>query len=215
MQAQRPAGIAARAGLITGLFIGILSLPVITISGVTGGRGLLLLFLLIAFGAFAIAGYLSGRRSGRVLSGVGAGTLAAAVAVFIALCVGVVIVALLAPHAALGGVRGGRLRPLPLVRTAIARLFTGGFFMLGAGALGGLIGGLLSRLGRPRSAPGSGAPGGGERPFAPQPAPAFPPPGGGYTPGDSRPSTPRPYYPLAPAYDADAPTVVNPTGPQP
>ena len=32
MQAQRPAGVAARAGLITGLFVGILSLPVLTLS---------------------------------------------------------------------------------------------------------------------------------------------------------------------------------------
>jgi hypothetical protein len=215
MQAQRPAGIAARTGLITGLFVGVLSLPVITISGVTGGRGLLVLFLLVAFVAFAIAGYLATRRSGLVRSGVGAGTLAAAVAVFIALCLGVVIVALLAPHAALGGGRGGRLRPLPLVRTAIVRLFTGGFFMLAAGALGGLIGGLLGRLGRPRSAPGGDAPGSGARPFTPAPTPAFSPPGGGYTPGDSSPTTPQPYYPLAPAYDGDAPTIVSPSGPQP
>ncbi len=147
MQAQRPAGVAARAGLITGLFVGILSLPVITLSRLTSGAGLSLLFLIVALVAFAIAGYIATRRSGLLRSGVGAGALAALIAIFIAICLGVVIVALLAPRVALvtqapfggapaGGGRGfgGRgvsnpgLRAFPRVRTAIVSLILAPLF---------------------------------------------------------------------------------------
>lgn len=210
MQAQRPAGIAARAGLITGFFVGVLSLPVITINGVTGGRGLFLLFLLIAFIAFAIAGYLAARRSGRIRSGLGAGALAAGIAMFIAICCGIVIVTLLASRAPLAP---GRVRVVPLARQAILRLVIGSLVIFGVGTVGGFVGGLLGRLSRPRAAFGSGA-AGAAPPFTPPPAPAFIPLGG-YTPGDSSTTTPQPYYPLAPAYDGDAPTVVNPSSPQP
>lgn len=227
MQAQRPAGVAARAGLITGLFVGILSLPVITLSRLTSGAGLGLLFLIVALVAFAIAGYIATRRSGLLRSGVGAGALAALIAIFIAICLGVVIVALLAPRVALvaqaplgGRGFGGRgvpnpgVRSFPRVRAAIVSLFLAPLLLMGTGVLGGFLGALLARLGRPRQpvAP-QFAPAG----FAPQftappaaPAAPFAPAAPNY-PSNPGGATPPPYYPPTPPYDPNAPT--NPSGP--
>jgi hypothetical protein len=209
MQAQRPAGIAARTGLITGLFVGVLSLPVITISGVTGRVGLRLLFLAVALVAFAIAGYLATRHSGLLRSGVGAGALAAAVAMFIAICFGTVIVALMTPYALLGAGRGIRIRRMPLARLAFIRLFLQTLLILGAGVLGGFLGGLLGRLGRPRQpAAPQFAPSGPAPQFAPGGFTApFTPAGNAVTPGGF-PS--QPAYPPTP-YDPDAPTTVDPS----
>ncbi len=200
MQAQRPAGVAARAGLVTGLFVGILSLPVITISGITGGLDLRLLFLIIALVAFALAGYLATRRSGLLLSGVGAGALAAAVAMFIAICIGSVIVALLAPYTLLGFGRGLRIRRVPLARLALLRLFLQTLYILGVGLLGGFLGALLARLTRPRRPAGPQ--------FAPGAPPYNPPPTAQFDPPPAEPVAPAaaPYYPPAPPYDPDAPT---------
>ncbi len=196
MQAQRPVGIAARTGLITGLFVGVLSLPVITISGITGGVGLRLLFLAVALVAFAIAGFLATRQSGLLRSGVGAGALAAVVAMFIAICFGIVIVALLAPYRALGVGRGVRIRRVPLARLEVLRLFAQTLSILGAGLLGGFLGGLLVRLTRPR------------QPAAPL---YTPPPAAQFAP---TPPPAAPYYPPSPSYDPNAPTTINPSGRQ-
>lgn len=202
MRAQRPAGIATRAGLMTGLFIGVLSLPVITISGVIRLLGLRLLFLAVACVAFAIAGYLATRRSGRLRSGVGAGALAAVVAVFIALCCGVVIVTALTPSLLTGAVaRGARIRRGALEFFLLARLAAQALYMLGAGAVSGLIGGALGRLGRPQLqyAPAT--------PVAPTGEVA----GAAYQAGSF---APHPVYPPAAPYDSDAPTIITPSSPR-
>lgn len=202
MRAQRPAGIATRAGLMTGLFIGVLSLPVITISGVVRLLGLRLLFFVVACVAFAIAGYLATRRSGRLRSGVGAGALAAVVAVFIALCCGVVIVAALTPSLLTGAVsRGPRIRRGALELFLLARLAWQALYMLGAGAVSGLIGGALGRLGRPQPQFASATP------FTPTGEAA----GAAYQAGSS---APQPIYPSATPYDSDAPTIITPTSPR-
>ena len=231
MQAQRPAGVAARAGLITGLFVGILSLPVITLSRLTSGAGLGLLFLIVALVAFGIAGYIATRRSGLLRSGVGAGALAALIAIFIAICLGVVIVALLAPRVALvaqapfGGPMAGAdladaayrtlgLRAFPRVRTAIVSLFLAPLLLMGTGVLGGFLGALLARLGRPRQpvAP-QFAPAGFAPQFTPPPAAPVAPfaPAAPNYPSNPGGATPPPYYPPTPPYDPNAPT--NPSGP--
>ncbi len=225
MQAQRPAGIAARAGLITGLFAGILSLPFITLSRIFRAPGLGLLFLFIALIAFAIAGYLAARRSGLVRSGVGAGALAAFITLFIAFCFGVVIIVLLTPRLALvtqaplggGPFGGGRgvpnpgIRPLLRLRSALSALFLGSLLIMGAGVGGGFLGWLLARLTLPRQpATPQFSPGAPVAPqFTPQP---YAPASGSNAPTDlNNPSAP-PYYPPPPIFDAEAPT--TPSGPQ-
>jgi hypothetical protein len=198
MQAT-PAGVATRVGLITGLFIGVLSLPFITLMRLSGAPGLGALFLLIALVAYAIAGFLATRRSGLLRSGVGSGALAAAITLFIAICLGIVILALLAPRLALGlpippalvhGVRG------PLARAAARRVVgVAGFtiiaslLIMGLGLLGGFLGGLFGRLGR-RRPPVS------PTYSAPSPAPQFTP--------SAMPVTPvTPGVPFAPSYPPD------------
>lgn len=204
MQAT-PAGVATRVGLITGLFIGVLSLPFITLMRLSGAPGLGALFLLIALVAYAIAGYLATRRSGLLRSGVGAGALAATITLFIAICLGIVILALLAPRLALGlpippalvhGVRG------PLARAATRRVIGAAGFtiiasllIMGLGLLGGFLGGLFGRLGRPRQPVSPTY-------SAPSPAPQFTPsamPGTLGTPGTPGTSG----VPFAPSYPPD------------
>lgn len=210
MQAQRPAGIAARAGLITGLFVGILSLPFIALSRFAGAAGLGLIFLVIALIACAIAGFLATRRSGLLRSGVGAGALAAFITLFIATCLGIAIIALLAPHVALAPLGGGRggfgaLRPgirvlRPRFAALLIYLFTSALVM-GAGVGGGFLGGLLARLTHPRQ---PAAP-----QFSPQP---YSPASASNAPTDVNSPSPMPYYPPPPIFDAEAPT--TPSFPQ-
>lgn len=178
MRSQRPAGIAARTGLITGLFAGVLSLPVIALSAVmrfTGGPRMFLwmFFLAVALVAFAVAGFISTRHSGLLRSGTGAGSVAALVATFIAICLGLVIVILLSAHNPIGalGVPGrlrkenvGALRFTPFRDSVIALLL-----LVATGPLGGFIGGLLGRLNRPaRPSVAQVAPQPGPQPFQPQ-----------------------------------------------
>ncbi|HEX9036495.1 MAG TPA: hypothetical protein VF808_05840 [Ktedonobacterales bacterium] len=217
MRATPPAGVAARAGLITGLFVGILSLPFISLARFAGGRGLGLFFLLIALIAYAVAGFIATRRSGLLRSGVGAGALAAVITVFIAICLGIAILGLMAPRLmmALSGdpVISGRPH-LPAARGLLRRgallwlaaLY--GLIMLAVGAFGGFIGGLLGRVGRPQSPAAF--------PYAAAPTPsgvAAP-----YTPGGQAAGTqsydaapgPAPYFP-PPIYHPDAPAPEAPT----
>lgn len=227
MQAQ-PTSVATRNGVIAGVVLGILSLPVITLSEAVRvaalGGGMRLLFLLVALVVFAVAGFSASRRNGMLRSGVWAGFLAALITTFIALCLGVVILTLLAPSLGLAGVaarRAGRVvGPTALVRLAFVRLFLSGVALLAGGLIAGLIGGLLGRIGRPRgaaaqAAPYAAYPGGPQtQAYAPPPpaqgyAGAYPPSspaeyaGGGYAP------TPPPYYPPTAPYDSDAPTTVR------
>jgi hypothetical protein len=127
-----------------------------------GGSGLFFFFLLAALIAFAIAGYVATRRSGLLRSGVGAGALASAIATFIAVSLGIVIITLLvarlAPAAALSGrVGSGALRVG--LRMIVVRGVIGSALLLVAGPLAGLIGGALGRAGAPTQslAPGPGA----------------------------------------------------------
>ena len=233
MQAQRPAGVAARAGLITGLFVGILSLPVITLSRLTSGAGLSLLFLIVALVAFAIAGYIATRRSGLLRSGVGAGALAALIAIFIAICLGVVIVALLAPRVALvtqapfggapaGGGRGfgGRAYRTPAFAPSRACAQQSSPSSWPPSSHGDWRARRLPR--RAAGPPGPPAPARGaavraRRLFAPvHPPPAAPVApvhaSAPIYPSNPGSATPPPYYPPAPPYDPNAPT--NPSGPR-
>lgn len=225
MQAQ-PTSVATRNGVIAGVILGILSLPVITLSEAGRvaalGGGLRLLFLLVALVVFAVAGFTASRRNGLLRSGVWAGFLAALITTFIAVCLGVVILTLMAPSLGLVGAaaarRGGRVGPAALVRLAFVRLFLSGLALLLGGLLAGLIGGLLGRIGRPRGAAAQAAPYA-AYPGGPQTQAYAPPPpaqgyAGGYTPppadyaGGYAP-TPQPYYPPTTPYDSDAPTTVR------
>lgn len=197
MAVQRSAGVAAQAGFITGFFVGILSLPLITLSvslGVFrrafGGSGLFFFFLLAALIAFAIAGYVATRRSGLLRSGVGAGALASAIATFIAVSLGIVIITLLvarlAPAAALSGrIGSGALRAG--LRMIIVRSIIGSALLLVAGPLSGMIGGALGRAGAPTQpfAPGPSAPPSYRTPVYTSPVPTAP----GYS-GSTAPITP-------------------------
>lgn len=161
MQAAPPAGVATRAGLITGLFAGILSLPFITLMRLSGAPGLGFFFLFIALVAYMIAGSIATRRSGLLRSGVGAGALAAAITLFIAICLGIVILALLSPRLAQGlptaaGVAGRAHRPLARALTRRGAVLwlavIGSLNVMALGVIGGFLGGLLGRIGRQRQA---------------------------------------------------------------
>lgn len=169
----RPRSIATRVGAITGVALGVLSLPVIALArpdrlfGV--GPGLSALFFIVALIVFAVAGFLATRRNGLIRSGVWAGFLAGLIAAFLGVCLGAAILTVLAPSAALAGVvarRAGRgLRVEPL-RLALIRLTLGEFALALAGLVAGLIGGLLGRIGwRNPNGPTNGAADG--RQFAP------------------------------------------------
>ena len=153
MQAAPPAGIATRAGLITGLFVGVLSLPVITLTRLSGAPGLSLFFLLIALVAYIIAGSIATRRSGLLRSGVGAGALAAAITLFLAICLGIVILAALSPRLAVNfppaGV-AGHARGLLVRRALVGGTLIASLILMALGVAGGFIGGMLGRIGRPR-----------------------------------------------------------------
>lgn len=221
MQAQ-PSSIATRNGVIAGIVLGILSVSGITLSAVgIGGRGLQALFLLVALVVFLVAGASASRYNGLARSGVWAGFLAALITAFIAICLGVVILVLLASNAAAAGPvarragHGATAHLALAVRLAIVRLVVGGLILLVSGLVAGLIGGLLGRIGRR---------GGGQRtPYnasdhAPQTQvyAATPPPAqnaqnymAGYSPAPS--NTPPLYTPAAPPYDESAPTIVRDT----
>ncbi len=222
---SQPSSVATRNGVIAGVALGILSLPVITLSvierAVGLGGGLPILFLLIALVVFAAAGFSASRHSGLARSGVWAGFLAALITTFIAICLGVVILALLASNAAVVAPAArraghGAAGHLALdVRLAIVRLALGGLILLVSGLVAGLIGGLLGRIGRR---------GGGRRQGAPYSASATPTqvyatptPSAqsymaGYTPPPGAPLNAPPLYtPTAPPYDESAPTIVRDT----
>jgi hypothetical protein len=231
--ATRPSSAATRYGAIAGVALGILSLPDIALNAIgrTAGGALGVLFLLVALVVCAVAGFAASRHNGLFRSGVWAGFLAALITTFIALCLGTVIVILLAPymlqlaHAARPAARPAARAALS--RVVIGRAILGSLETLLAGLVGGLIGGALGRLTHPR---GHAGPGGGMgAPYAANPAaptrayatPMAPPPpaqGYGTTPsadfGMSHPpmppaNTPPLYYPAAPAapsLDPDTPT---------
>lgn len=221
MMRSQPSSVATRNGVIAGIALGILSLPVITLSvieRVVGlGGGLPALFLLSALVVFAVAGFSASRYSGLARSGVWAGFLAALIATFIAICLGVVIVALLTSNAAVvaPAARHGAAGRLALgVRLAIVRLALGGLILLAGGLVAGLIGGLLGRIGRPHGGHAHGAPylasdsAAQTQVYA---APTSPAQSymADYTPAP--PSAPPLYTPTAPPYDESAPTIVRDT----
>jgi len=235
---MRVSSVATRNGVIAGVILGLLSLPVITLSAVTrlrgAGAGLSLLFLIVALVVLAVAGFVASRRNGLLRSGVWAGFLGGLITAFILVCVGVVILTLLAPYALLAAGaarRAGRLAALA-GRTAIARLIVSGLIVTLGGLIAGLIGGALGRIGRPGAAsaaanvPGSGRmpptvgdPGEPQaRSYTTAPAQSFQQsfqqsyampqgPAGAYTPAPT--PTPQPYYPPSAPYDSDAPTTVR------
>ena len=232
MQAQ-PSSVATRNGVIAGILLGILSLPVITLSvigRVASARvALPALFLLIALVVFAIAGFSAARRNGLIRSGVWAGFLAALLTAFVGFCLGVVIVTLLSPYVILAAPnlpaarRAGHIALA--VRLVITRLGLGALILLASGAIAGTLGGLLGRIGRPRASDGLGAAYTTSGPTPPPaqgyaPAAPFSPPAQGYAPPaqipadaympSQPPASPPPlYYPTPNAYENDAPTTVH------
>ncbi|MGH2501544.1 MAG: hypothetical protein ACRDID_03400 [Ktedonobacterales bacterium] len=227
--ATRPSSVATRYGAIAGVALGILSLPDIALSAIgrTAGGALGVLFLLVALVVCAVAGFAASRHNGLFRSGVWAGFLAALITTFIALCLGTVIIILLAPytlqlaHAARPAARAA------LSRVVIGRAILGSLETLLAGLVGGLIGGALGRVTHPRGH--AGPRGGMGAPYAVNPAaptrayatPMAPPPpaqgyettpSAGYTMGHQPmppANTPPLYYPAAPAapsLDPDTPT---------
>lgn len=230
--AVRPASVATRYGAIAGMALGILSLPAIALSAIgrTAGGALGVLFLLMALVVCAVAGFAASRHNGLIRSGVWAGFLAALITLFIALCLGTVIVILLAPYTVLLA-HAARPAARPVARAALSRLvigraILGGLALLLAGLIGGLVGGALGRLGYPHGRTG---PGGTGAPYVANPAAptrayatpmAPPPPSQGYETSPSAgygmghppmppANTPPLYYPAAPAatpFDPDIPT---------
>jgi hypothetical protein len=234
--ATRPSSVATRYGAIAGVALGILSLPDIALSAIgrTAGGTLGVLFLLVALVVCAAAGFAASRHNGLFRSGVWAGFLAALITTFIALCLGTVIIILLAPYT-LQLAHAARPAARPVARAALSRVIIGRAVLgsletLLTGLVGGLIGGALGRVTHPR---GHAGPGGGmgapsaANPAAPTRAYATPmappPPAQGYatTPsagyGMGQPpmppaNTPPLYYPAAPAapavpsLDPDTPT---------
>lgn len=207
MRQARPASAATRNGVIAGAILGILSLPVITFSafGRAFGRltALPTLFLLVAAVVFAVIGFLASRHNGLLSSGVWSGFLAGLITAFIAVCVGIVILTLLAPYAlsaahAVNPRRSPRAIAAILARAAVGRLLLSGLALLAAGALAGLIGGALGRLARPVSSGGQGAR---LAPNPPTPQPYVDP-----NPTPLMSATPAPFYPMATPYDDSAPT---------
>ncbi len=149
-------GAAARQGFLYGAILGILSLPVIALvtlsrlGGVGGGQTLLIGFAVIAIILTFMAGLVASRRTGRLSSGVGAGLLAGALAGFIAVCLGTVIIILLAPYIDLRAARIIRLtgRRGPGLIADILRLFYGGVILAVIGLIMGTLGGLIGRIRR-------------------------------------------------------------------
>jgi hypothetical protein len=223
MQLQ-PSSIATRNGVIAGVVLGILSLTGITMTAVgVGGRALQALYLLVALIVFAVVGFSASRYSGLLRSGVWAGFLAGLITAFIAVCLGVVILTLLASNASLAAPvarRGGHGAAAHLAlaaRLAFVRISAGGLILLAGGFVAGLIGGSLGRIGRRRGAREQGAPYVASADDAQTRAYMTPPPppaqayAGGYTPAPQSASsaTPPPYYPTATAYDDSTPTTVR------
>lgn len=225
MQSQ-PSSIATRTGVIAGVALGILSLPIITLSVIGRaagvGGGLPILFLLVALIVFAVVGFSASRYSGLARSGLWAAFLAALIAAFIAICLGVVIVILLASNAsALAGPvarRGhgatGHLVALG-VRLAIIRLTLGSLILLAGSLLVGLSAGLLGRIGRRGRGREQGAAYLASDPAAQTQvyAASTPPPAqsymAGYTPAppSAPPATPSNYTPAA--FGDDTPTIMR------
>ena len=164
------AGSAARLGLIFGIILGLLSLPTIALVTLSGGlglgvNGLLLIFLVIGFVLLFVAGLLAARRSGRVGSGAVAGLVGGAVAGLIAVCLGTVIILLLAPYADVAALRAARAAGGAVTRTrrlgpvvALIRLTLGGVILAVVGLIAGALGGLLGRIGRATPRGGQPAP---------------------------------------------------------
>lgn len=221
-RAYRPASVATRYGAIAGVALGILSLPDIALSAIgrTGGGALGVLFLLVALLVCALVAFAASHHNGLFRSGVWAGFLAALITLFIALCLGTVIVILLAPYTtSLAHAARPAARPVAraalLSRVIVGRAILGGLETLLAGLLGGLIGGALGRLSHPRdhAGPGSMVAPYDANPAAPTRAyatPMAPPPAQGYGQPPMPPAnTPPLYYPAPPAappVDLDAPT---------
>lgn len=229
MSAQPPS-VATRNGAIAGVLLGILCLPIITVSAARAAlgprNGLAIIFLVIALIVFAVAGFSASRRNGLLRSGVWAGFLAALITTFIAVCLGIVIVTLLAPSllaaapAARRGVAWRVSRLTVTARLAVVRLTLGGLILLVGGLVAGLVGGLLGRIGR-RS--GDGGRGGQAAAYVAQganaqafsaPTTPTPPYGQPYTPPMGPVNTPPPaYYPAAAPFDDNAPTTVRESQP--
>lgn len=220
MSAQ-PSSAATRNGVVAGVILGILSLPIITVSaaaGAVGARnGLAFIFLLIALVVFAIAGFSASRRNGLLRSGVWAGFLAALITTFIAVCLGIVIVTLLTPSLLGAAPVVRRVGRLALVtRLALVRLTLGGLVLLLGGLLAGLVGGLLGRIGwrggtdggRGQAAAYVASDASAQAFTAPTtPTPPYAQP---YTPPMGQAiATPPAYYPQATPYDDSAPTTVR------
>jgi hypothetical protein len=156
--------------------LGILSLPFIALgaigsAGRPAGNGLGALFLLIALVVFALVGLLASRHNGLLRSGVWAGFLAALITAFIAVCLGVVILILLAPYALLAG----RAATHPGARAALGRLVVaratlGVVGLLLAGLIGGAVGGVVGRLVHPRGGGSDGGSGMRGAPYVADPA---------------------------------------------
>lgn len=227
--ALRPLSVATRNGAIAGVALGILSLPFIALgaigsAGRPAGNGLGALFLLIALVVFALVGLLASRHNGLIRSGVWAGFLAALITTFIAVCLGVVILILLAPYALLAG----RVATHPGARAALGRLVVaratlGVVGLLLAGLIGGVVGGVLGRLVHPRGggagmrgAPYVADPAAPTRQYTAPPQPPAPS-AQGYTasygeayaasyPPAPPINTPPVYYPPATPLGAEAPT---------
>jgi hypothetical protein len=224
MMQSQPSSIATRNGVITGVALGILSLPVITLSvigrAVGLGGGLLALFLLIALVVFAVVAFSVSRYSGLARSGVWAGFLAALITAFIAICLGVVILVLLVSNAAVAApvarrAGHGAAGYLALgVRLAIVRLALGGLIVLASGLIAGMIGGLLGRIGRPGGRRGQAASYSANASATQAQVYATPmPPAQSYMAGymPTPQSAPPLYTPTAPPYDESAPTIVRDT----
>lgn len=207
MQSQA-SGSATRAGMIAGALVGMCSLPIIALSAIGGigaPIGLMRIgFLVVAAIAFAAVGFIASRRSGLTRSGAWAGFLGGLLAAFIMICMGVVIVLLLAPHVApLGHAPRASGRALRLlVRVAFVRLVIEGLVTLGCGVVAGFIGGALGRQAHPHSpAPAGYAD---AQPTQAYVAPTPPPPA---MHDYAAVYTPDPSQPMTPVYDDTSPTV--------
>ncbi|MEO7000403.1 MAG: hypothetical protein ABI068_01190 [Ktedonobacterales bacterium] len=234
----RAGGSSLRVGVLTGIIVGIVSLPVTALrAAADAGLPLTILFAIIACAAFLIAGIIATRRSGRIGSGVLAGLIAGIVSAFVAVCIGIVLILALTPHVLPMGVANGHgiflqaaaeRRRNGMIRLAVTREVLGGLLLIVAGVVFGLIGGLFGRIGRrppvgpvaPGFTPPSMTPNGfGASPNLPAGTPymtATPAPPSLYTePTNYLPPSGPAYsaYPTATAYRGDDPTTVIP--PQP
>lgn len=231
MVSAQPSSVATRNGVIAGVILGILCLPIITVSAARAAlgprNGLAIIFLLVALVVFAVVGFSASRRNGLLRSGVWAGFLAALITTFIAVCLGIVIVTLLAPSlqaAAPAARRGVALRMSRLTltaRLALVRLTLGGLILLVGGLVAGLVGGLLGRIGRRGGGGGQAAAhvanganaqmfSASTTPTPPHPQPYAQP----FTPPmEQSYATPPAYYPAAAPFDDSAPTTVRESQP--